>query len=64
MPKSVVIDELHLTVHVPSNLPESEAETIRRTLTGAAFMNRLRRAVRAVIEEFPDLSRVRVTLSR
>lgn len=64
MPKSVVLDEMHLTVHVPSKLADAEAETIRRTLTGTAFLRRLRRAVRAAVGEFPDLARVRVTLSR
>ena len=64
MPKSVVIDELHLTVSIPAKLPDAEAEAIRVTLTGRPFLSRMRRAVRAVIKDFPQLVRVRVTWSR
>lgn len=64
MPKTVVIDELHLTVRVPADLPEADAEAVRRTLAGAEFMARLRRAVRLVVRASPELTRVRVTLTR
>ncbi|HET6575542.1 MAG TPA: hypothetical protein VFG68_18205 [Fimbriiglobus sp.] len=64
MPGRVVIDELIVTVTVPANLPDTEAAAVRRLLTGGRFMIRLRRAIRTVIEVFPDLVRVRVTLSR
>jgi len=62
--KSVVIDELHLTIRVPTDLPDDEAEAIRRTLEGDDFMNRLRRAVRATLRAVPELSTVRVSLTR
>jgi hypothetical protein len=64
MPKTVVIDELHVTVRVPASLPDADAETVRRTLAGAEFMNRLRRAVRVVIRSFPELATVRVSMTR
>ena len=64
MAKSVVIDELHLTIRVPTDLPDDEAEAIRRTLEGDDFMNRLRRAVRATLRAVPELSTVRVSLTR
>jgi hypothetical protein len=64
MAKSVIIDEIHLTIRVPDDLPDDRADTIRRTLAGADFMSRLRRAVRAVIRAFPELSVVRVSLTR
>ena len=64
MAKSVVIDELHLTIRVPSDLPDDEAEAIRRTLEGDDFMNQLRRAIRAVVRAFPELIAVRVSLTR
>jgi hypothetical protein len=59
-----VIDELHLTLLVPKDLPDDRAEAIRRTLEGDDFMDRLRRAVRAVIRGFDGLDGVRVSLSR
>jgi hypothetical protein len=61
---SVVIDELHLTVRVPADLPDTDAEAARRTLAGAEFMDRLRRAVRVVIRAFPELAPTRVSLTR
>ena len=64
MAKSVVIDELHLTIRVPNDLPDDEAEAIRRTLEGDDFMNRLRQAVRSVVRAFPELPVVRVSLTR
>jgi 2'-5' RNA ligase len=42
---TVVTDEIHVTIRVPSDLPEVRADEIHRVLTGEDFMNRLRRAV-------------------
>lgn len=64
MAKTVIIDEIHLTARIPNDLPDDEAETIRRVLAGSDFMNRLRSAVRVVLRAFPDLSVVRVSLTR
>jgi hypothetical protein len=64
MPKTVVIDELHLSVRLPADLPDADAEAVRRTLLGAEFMARLRRSVRLVFRAFPELARVRVSLTR
>jgi hypothetical protein len=62
--KTVVIDELHLTLRVPNNLPDDETEVIRQSLAGDDFMNRLRRTVRAAIRVFPELAAVRASLTR
>jgi hypothetical protein len=64
MAKTVVIDELHLTVRVPADLPDTDAEAARRTLAGAEFMDRLRRVVRIVIRALPELAQARVSLTR
>jgi hypothetical protein len=64
MPRTVVIDELHLTVRVPSGLPETEADAVRRTLAADEFMDRLRRAVRVVLRAFPDLAPARISVTR
>lgn len=64
MAKPVVIDEIHLTIRVPRDLPDARAEAVARTLTGAAFMARLRRAVRATLRAFPELAVARVSLTR
>ncbi len=64
MAKTVVIDELHLTVRIPADLPEREAEAVRNTLLNDAFMSTLKRAVRHAFRAFPELSAVRLTLTR
>lgn len=64
MAKTVIIDELHVSVRIPANLPDDQAEAIRQTLTGDDFLARLRKAVREVIGAFPTLGAVRVSLTR
>ncbi|HVK09431.1 MAG TPA: hypothetical protein VM597_11705 [Gemmataceae bacterium] len=64
MPHPVVIDELFLTLRVPADLPDADVEAVRRVLAGAAFLPRLRKTVRAVIQSHPELARVRAKVSR
>ena len=64
MAKTVTLDELHLTLRVPNDLPDEEVEAIRRALAGDDFMSRLRRAVRAALRAVPELSAVRASLTR
>jgi hypothetical protein len=64
MPPTVVADELHVTVRVPADLPDAEAEAVRRTLADPAFVDRLRDTILAAVREFPALGRVAVTVSR
>lgn len=62
--KTVVIDEIHITFRVPGDLPDDAVEAVREALAGDEFMSRLRRAVRVVVREFPELNVVRVSLTR
>ncbi|QDU19783.1 hypothetical protein [Urbifossiella limnaea] len=64
MARTVVIDERHVTLRIPNDLPDNEGEVIRQTLDGDEFTNRLRRVVRAVSRSFPELAAVRVSLTR
>lgn len=64
MAKTVILDELLLTIRVPADLPDAEVEAIRRALESDEFAAHLRRAIRAVLAAFPDLAPTRVTLSR
>lgn len=59
-----LIDELQLTVRVPDDLPEEKLAAVRRTLASDEFLDRLRRAVGDVFQEFPELAPCRSTLSR
>ena len=60
----VVVDELHITVRVPNDLPEDDADAVRGTLAGDEFMDRLRRAIRAAFRAFPELAACRIALTR
>lgn len=64
MLKRVVLDELHLTVRIPADLPEGEAQEIRRTVMANEFMKRLRKAFRAVVRSHQGLEAVSVSVSR
>jgi hypothetical protein len=64
MAKNVILDELHLTVCIPRELSDTRPEAIRRTLNGKSFMTRLRQVIRTTFREFPELARVRLSLSR
>jgi hypothetical protein len=64
MAKTVIIDELHVTLRIPNDLPDDGAEAIRQALESDEFTNRLRRVVRAIVRAVPELSVVRVSLTR
>jgi hypothetical protein len=64
MAKTVTLDELHLTFRIPNDLPDDQAEAIRRVLAGDDFMTRLRKAIREVVRAFPELRNVRTSLTR
>ncbi|MBA4192694.1 MAG: hypothetical protein C0467_32405 [Planctomycetaceae bacterium] len=62
--KTVVIDELHMTIRIPGDLPDDAAEGVRVVLASDEFMGRLRRAVRLAVRTFPELHVARVSLTR
>lgn len=64
MAKSVVLDEIHITFRIPNDLPSARSDELEGTLQGTEFMNRLLRAIRAVVSGYPELSVVRISLSR
>ena len=63
MSDHVLFDEFHLIVHVPKDLDEAACDTIRRILESRRFRAALRRAVRQVVRQYPDLDSVRVRIS-
>ncbi len=64
MPKTVLLDEWHVTFRIPASLPEAELRAVRRVLTGKAFTAAVSRAVLAEINKWPVLKLVRVELGR
>lgn len=64
MGKTVVLDEFHVTVRVPADLPDADVDVARAVLDGDEFSARLVRAVRAVLAGFPELLACRVSIDR
>ncbi len=63
MDKHVLFDELHLTILVPADLEDAACDAIRRILDSQTFRTELRRAVRQLFRQYPDLAAVRVRIS-
>ena len=53
MTQLVMIDEIHLVVRAPRDLPDAESVQMARTLNQARFTSRLRQAVRDVFRSYP-----------
>lgn len=64
MPRTVVLDELHLTFRIPAALPAAQVRAIRRVLNGKAFTATVRRAVIEEMKKYPTLKSVQVQVSR
>jgi hypothetical protein len=64
MARSLLIDELHLSILVPSRLPEADTAAIRRVLKSARFQIKLRQAIRKLFRQFRVLDKARFTISR
>jgi hypothetical protein len=60
----MLLDQFHIDVRVPRNLPEKKIAAIRRILDAAKFHAEFRRAVCAVFQKFPELKQARIRLSR
>lgn len=59
----VLFDEFHLVMRVPKDLDDPTCDAIRRILDSRPFHSALRRAVRQVIRQYPDLDPIRVRIS-
>jgi hypothetical protein len=64
MAEEVLIEEFHLGVYVPRELPDEEVEAVRQTLDEASFRVRLLGAIGEVVRLHPALGRTSVRLSR
>ena len=64
MPRTITIEEFHVSLHIPLRLPAKKDTAIRRTLRSPSFGRRLRQAVQEVIARGPHLESVVVEISR
>ncbi len=63
MAKTILMEEFHVAVLVPANLPKTQYASMRRTLTSTRFQTRLRAAIANVFRRHPSLTRVKFSLS-
>lgn len=63
MSEHILFDEYHLHFRVPKDLDEAACDAIRRILQSRSFRAALRRAVRKLVRQYPDLDPVRVRIS-
>jgi hypothetical protein len=64
MVKTILMDEVHLTMFAPRGLREEEYNAIHRALTDRRLRGDLRRTVAEVVRRYPALAKVRVTVTR
>jgi hypothetical protein len=60
MSKTVLLDEWHLTFHIPAVLSDADVRAVRRVLNGKVSSAAVRRAVLALVCEPVLLKPVRV----
>ena len=64
MPKTILLDELHLTVIAPAGQSELDFRAMLRTLRSKRFQANLRSAVREVFRRHPSLKKTRFRIDR
>ena len=63
MPRTVVLEELHVAVRIPAAVPERRTAAVRRRVRSDAFRRAVERTVLAALGREPP-GRIRVVLSR
>jgi hypothetical protein len=64
MLRYILLDELHIRIFIPRDLPTPTVRAIRRHLTARGFTVVVRRAIRSVFQRYPALGVVRLQLTR
>lgn len=59
----LLFDEFLLSFRVPKDLDDAACDAIRRILESRQFRSALRRALRQVIHQYPELAPVRIRIS-
>lgn len=64
MPKLILVEQYHVSVYVPRDLPAAEDDAVRQTLDDPHFHAQLRRAVRGIVRRHAPLRKAKVTVTR
>lgn len=62
--KYLMIEQYHLTMRVPDDLPDEEAEAVRDALDSRSFIAKLRKALATFVAGHTSLTVVQVSVSR
>ena len=64
MPKTILLEDYHLTVVAPAGLRKADYTAMIRTLHGKRFQTRLHEAVHEVFRRYSSLKNVQFNLDR
>ena len=64
MPKSLLLEDYHLTLSAPAGLRKEVYRAILRTLRSKRFQARLEAAVREVLHRYPSLKKTQIAIGR
>ena len=64
MARRLLMEEFHVSLFVPSKLPEREVAAVRRALDSTRLHAEMRQAIGGVFRSYRALSKVQITLSR
>ena len=64
MPTPIILDEIHLTFTAPRDRPDDALAPTLRAWRAQSFLQRIRRAVRAIIEAHSELAKVGLRVTR
>ena len=59
----VLFDEFRLSIRVPVDLDDASCDSIKRILESRQFRTELRRTVRELVRQYPELTPFRVRIS-
>ena len=64
MPKSILMDEIHVTVFAPAGLRKADADTMLRTLRSRGFQRSIWQSVREAFRRHPSLKKTKFRIER
>ena len=64
MPKTILMEQFHITVIAPAGLPKAAYDAMQRTLQGRRFQTRVYDAVRKVAQGYASLRKAKVRIER
>ena len=64
MPKTILMEQFHITVIARAGLPKAAYDAMQRTLQSRRFQTRLHDAVHKVVQRYSSLRKAKVRIER